>query len=102
MARKTISRLDKRRESEAAAAAEKVGGDEPKAKKKATRKRKSRAKTVKDVRYKAFWGVFNQGLKRIALFEYHERPEAEKKAEELSASQKSPHFIRPVKEPIEE
>ena len=65
-------------------------------------KRKSRSKTAKEVRLKAFWGVFNQSLKRVALFEYSQRKQAEKKASELSTSQKTPHFIQPVKEVIEE
>ena len=97
MARKVVSRKEKRAEVEAA---EKKPAKKP-AKKRAT-PRKSRAKAAKEVRLKAFWGVFNQSLKRVALFEYNERKKAEKKAEELSASGKSPHFVQPVKEAIEE
>jgi len=70
--------------------------------KKAPAKRKSRAKTVKEVRRKAFWGVFNQTLKRITKFEYSQRAEADKKAAELTESQKTPHFVQLVKEDIEE
>ena len=70
--------------------------------KKAPVKRKSRSKTAKEVRLKAFWGVFNQSMKRVALFDYSQRKQADKKASELSASQKSPHFVQPVKEVIEE
>jgi hypothetical protein len=98
MARRTLNRKELR---DAASAAEQAEAATPGVKKPA-RKRKSRSKADKIVRYKAFWGVFNQTLKRVSLFEYHERNAAEKKAEELSASQKSPHFIRPVKEAIEE
>lgn len=65
-------------------------------------KRKSRAKTPKEVRLKAFWGVFNQSMKRVALFEYSERKQAEQKAQELSASQKTPHFVQLEKVPITE
>lgn len=72
------------------------------AKKKPAAKRKSRAKTVKEVRLKAFWGVFNQSMKRVALFEYAERAGADKKAAELSESQKNPHFVQIVKEVIEQ
>ncbi len=103
MARKIINRKELRKESEAAEKIEAADKAEAKVKKKkVVRKRKSRAKTVKEVRYKAYWGVFNQSLKRVAMFEYHERKDAKKRAEELSAKQKSPHFIRPVKEEIEE
>ncbi len=99
MGRKVLNRKELRAENDAAEAAEKDGGEV--VKKKAA-KRKSRAKTPKEVRLKAFWGVFNQSMKRVALFEYSQRKLAEKKANELSTSQKSPHFIQPVKEAIEE
>jgi hypothetical protein len=107
MARRTLNRRELRVANEAAEAAETDAedeGSETKAApaKKPAKKRKSRSKADKIVRYKAFWGVFNQSLKRVAMFDYHERSTAEKKAEELSGSQKSPHFVRPVKEPIEE
>ena len=98
MARKVVSRKEKRAEVEAA---EKVDADKG-VKKKAPVKRKSRAKAAKEIRLKAFWGVFNQSLKRIALYDYSQKKEAQAKAEELSASGKSPHFIQPVKEVIEE
>ena len=54
------------------------------------------------MRLKAFWGVFNQSLRRIAVFDYSQRAEADKKAAELSESQKTPHFVQLVKEVIEE
>lgn len=108
MARKILNRKELRAENDAAESAE------PKKKKKAAPKlaadgtvkkpvkRKSRTKSAKEVRLKAFWGVFNQSMKRVALFEYSQRKAADKKAGELSASQKSPHFVQPVKEVIEE
>ena len=52
------------------------------------------------MRLKAFWGVFNQSLKRVALYEFSQKKEADKKAKELTASGKSPHFVQPVKEPV--
>ena len=93
MARKVVNRKEKRAEVEAA--------EKKTKKKKAPTKRKSRAKAAKEVRLKAYWGVFNQSLKRVALFEFNERKKAQKKAEDLSAG-KSPHFVQPVKEAIEE
>ena len=77
MARKVVNRKALREEVEAAEAAE--GGKKKAAKKKAT-KRKSRAKDPADVRMKVFWGVFNQSLKRVALYEYSQKKQAEKKA----------------------
>jgi hypothetical protein len=104
MARKVLNRKELRQEGENAArqqAEEKKTGKKI-VKKKATAKRKSRAKATKEVRLKAFWGVFNQSLRRVALFEYSERKQAEKKAKDLSASQKTPHFVQLAKEVIEE
>ncbi len=91
----------------AAAAKDKAAEDEDgapkkkaKAKKKPAKKRASRAAKV--IRLKAFWGVFNQSLKRVAMFEFHERKLADKKAADLGKGGKSPHFVQPVKEAIEE
>jgi hypothetical protein len=100
MARKILNRKELRVEAEAAERVE--GGEKKAAAKKAPAKRKSRAKVVKEVRLKAFWGVFNQSLRRIALFEHSQRAEADKKAADLTESQKSPHFVQLVKEVIEE
>jgi hypothetical protein len=99
MARKVLNRKELREEHDAAEAAEE------KAPKKAAKKpsaRKSRAKTAKEVRLKAFWDVLNQSMKRIARFEYSEKKQADKKASEMTASAKTPHFVQLVKEVIEE
>ncbi len=115
MARKILNRKELRDEVEAAerkegaeeleveaepAAPAKVA-EETVAPKKAVR-RKSRAKANKEVRLKAFWGVFSQSLNQVAQFEYNQREEAAKRAEELSDSRKSPHFVQLVKKVIEE
>jgi hypothetical protein len=97
MARKVVDRKELRKQAEAAEAAETT---EKKAKKKAPTKRKSRAKAAEVTRKKLFWGVFSPSLKRVALYEFHEKAEADKKAEELSKSGKSPHFVQKVKEDI--
>jgi len=97
-----------REESEAverAEEAEEQEGEEsggPKAAKKAAPKRKSRAKASKEVRLKAFWGVFSQTLTQVAQYEYSEREEADKRAKELTESKKTPHFVQLVKKVIEE
>ncbi|HEY4234046.1 MAG TPA: hypothetical protein VGM76_11505 [Lacipirellulaceae bacterium] len=104
MARKVVSRKAKRAEVDAAERSEKVEkkvkGE--KAPKKEPVKRKSRAKTAKVIRLKAFWGVFNQTLKRVALFDYPDRKKAEKMAAELTAGGKSPHFVQLVKDVVAE
>jgi hypothetical protein len=102
MARKTVSHKELRREVEAA---ERADADKPKAAKKKAAgetKRKSRAKTPKEVRLKAFWGVFNQSMKRVSVFEYNQRKQADQKATELTTNQKTPHFVQLVKEVIQE
>jgi hypothetical protein len=96
MARKVVSRKALREEVEAA---EKAA---PKKKKKKA-KRKSRAKVSVEVRQKLFWGVFNQSLKRVALYEYSQKKQAEEKAKSLTKDDgKSQHFVQKVKEVIEE
>jgi len=74
-------------------------------KKKETEKKKpakrSRSRAAKEIRLKAYWGVFNQSLRRVALFEFNQRKQADKKAQDLTKSGKSPHFVQPVKEAIE-
>lgn len=100
MARKILNRKELREAGDAAERAEGAGSAAPA--KKAPAKRKSRAKVAKEVRLKAFWGVFNQTMRRVAVFEYNLRAEADKKAAELSESSKTPHFVQLVKEVIEE
>jgi hypothetical protein len=108
MARKVVSRKAKRIEADAAAKKSSSKSTKEKATKaapttqKVAAKRKSRAKSAKDIRLKAFWGVFNQTLKRVALFEYSERKKAEKMAAELTANGKSPHFVQLVKDVVQE
>ena len=111
MARKILNRKELREESEAAARAERAGdlqgageqedqgGDKPA--KKVT-KRKTRAKANKEVRLKAFWGVFTQTLTQVGQYEYSERDEAQKRATDLTESKKTPHFVQLVKKVIEE
>jgi len=117
MARKAASDKEKRPPSKAAAtkktATAKKSADAKKAPakkaaatktpaKKAPAKRKSRSRSAKVVRLKAYWGVFNQSLKRVALFEHNEKKLADKKAKELTAAGKSPHFVQPVKQAVKE
>jgi len=101
MARKVVNRKVLREEAEAAAEAE--GATKTAKKKKTPVKRKTRAKKQdKVIRMKIFWGVFNQSLKRVALYEFNQKKQAEKKASDLSTSQKTPHFVQKVKEEITE
>ncbi len=88
------SAAPKRKVAAKAAAPKKAPAEKKKAPK--------RVRTPKEVRLKAFWGVFNQSMRRVSLFEFNERKQADKKAAELTKSGKSPHFVQPVKEQIVE
>jgi hypothetical protein len=101
MPQKAASRKAKRSDTAESKTA-KTAKTAQKAAKKAPTKRKSRARSAKEIRLKAFWGVFNQSLKRVALFEYNEKKKADKMAKELTSSGKSPHFVQPVKEVVQE
>lgn len=107
MARKVLNRKALREEVEAAekegaSAAEGTakGAKGAKAEKKPA-KRKTRKEPV-EVRMKLFWGVYNQALRRVALYEFNQKKLADKKAEDLSQGGKSPHFVAKVKEPIKD
>jgi hypothetical protein len=101
MARKVVNRKALREEAEAAEAIEKEEGA-PKKKAKRKTKRKSRTKEAVEVRKKLYWGVYNQSMKRVALYEFDQKEAAEQKAEDLGKGGKSPHFIQRVKEDIVE
>ena len=102
MARKTKSRKDLRAEAEAVEALEKEEGGKKKKAAKKKSKRKSRKKADAVVRMKLLWGVFNQSMKRVALYDFSQQKEAEKRAIDLSKGGKAPHFVQKVKEVIEE
>ncbi len=100
MARKIANRKELRATAEAA---EKLGvaKEAKKTAAKVAKPKVSKAKTPKIVRRKAFWGVYNQAGKRVAVFEYSERKGADKKAAELTVSQKAPHWVKQDNEVIE-
>lgn len=98
MARKTASRLDKRREVEAAEAMEAEAP--PKKKKKKASKRKK--KVVAEARMKLFWGIFSPSMKRVALFDFNQKKQAQKRCDELTAKGKGDHFVMKVKDEITE
>ena len=100
MARKVVNRKALREQAEAAEKAEATTKKTTKKKKATTRKRTT--KSSGDERKKLYWGVFSQSLKRVALFEFSQKKEAEQKAQDLNKSGKSPHFVQKVKEVIDE
>jgi hypothetical protein len=99
MARKTSSRIQKRKEAEAAVAAGKP--EKPEKKKRAsTRTSTSRKKSKAAERKRLIWGVFSGGLKEEARFPYDQRAAAEERLEQLKAKGKKSYFIQPIKEVI--
>jgi hypothetical protein len=98
------SRLDLRKEHEAAESRKTPGGDETKARKKrktattTARKKRTREKTVQ--RKRLFWGVYNSNMKLEARFAYDQRDAAEQRADQLRAKSKKLYFIQPIKEAI--
>src|SRR5262245_53160810 len=98
MARKTPSRIQKRREVEAAEA-------RPEKKKRAAsaagaKKTASRKKTKAPERKRLIWGVFSGTLKEEARFPYDQRAAAEERLEQLRAKGKKNYFIQSIKEVI--
>ncbi|MDZ4851656.1 MAG: hypothetical protein SGI77_20405 [Pirellulaceae bacterium] len=57
-------------------------------------------KVVEPPRIKLYWGVFNQNLKRVAVFEYGQKKDAEKHCKDLSKAG-AEHFLQKVRETIE-
>lgn len=102
MARRVVNRKDLRAEAEAAEAQEAASPKKKAARRKAGTTTKRKTKTAVDVRMKLYWGVFSQNLKRVAVFEFDQKEEANKKAEELGKGGKSPHFVQKVKEEVVE
>ena len=101
IARKVVNRKALREEAEAAERSPELKKKKKKATKRKAAKRKSRSKAAAEVRIKLFWGVYNQSMKPVAIFEYDQKEAAEKKAEALSQSGKSPHFVQKVKQAID-
>lgn len=50
----------------------------------------------------ARWGVFDGGMRQVAVFDYNQRAAAQAKLDDLVARKKGPHFLQIVKEPMSE
>ncbi len=51
---------------------------------------------------RARWGVFDAGMKQVAIFDYSQRVAADEKLADLLAKKKGMHFLQIVKEPMPE
>ena len=63
--------------------------------------RKPRAKKA-PARLCARWGVFDSGMKQVAIFDYNQRAAADQKVADLIAKKNAVHFLQIVKEPMAE
>ena len=63
--------------------------------------RKARAKKAPP-RMCARWGIFDGGMKQIAIFDYNQRAAADDKLADLLAKKKGTHFLQIVKEAMPE
>ncbi len=85
-------------------------GDEDEAPKKKKKKKvaapkakaKPRSRAAKVVRMKVIWGVYDNSNRRVAVYEYPRRAEADAHAKKLTEDKKSTHFVQPEKVPMEE
>lgn len=73
----------------------------------ASPKKKARAKTAAlkkprarkaPPRLRARWGVFDAGMKQVAIYDYNQRAAADEKLAELLGRNKGIHFLQMVKE----
>ncbi len=58
---------------------------------------KPRRRTKGEIRTRIYWAVFNQALKRVAVFEFDQKDEAEKRAVKLAKASGEHHFIQKIK-----
>ena len=103
MAKRTTSRLELRKQAEAAgkgAAAETSTKKKAKDPKKKAPVRAKRTKTKVIVRKRLFWGIFSSTMKEEGRFAYADREAAEARVVDLAQKYKRTYFIQPIKEPI--
>lgn len=58
---------------------------------------KPRRRSKAEIRTRIYWAVFNQSLRRVAVFEFDQREEAEKRAAKLTLSSGEHHFLQKIK-----
>ena len=58
---------------------------------------KPRRRVKVETRTRIYWAVFNQDCKRVAVFEFDQKVEAEKRAAKLMAGSGEHHFIQKIK-----
>lgn len=61
-------------------------------------RRRSRSKSP---RMKMCWAVVTGTMRQVCLYDYAAREQADQRAQELTNKHKSPHFVVPVRVPLE-
>jgi hypothetical protein len=107
MAKRVLNRRELRKASDAAEQQEQQVDAEPGAKKKKVKavgapKVKKPRKKKEPTRMCARWGVFDAGMKQIAIFDYNQRALADQKIADLVAKKNAVYFLQIVKEPMPE
>jgi hypothetical protein len=117
MAGRILNRRELRKQADQAEGQEEVDveekedGEAPAEKKAAKGKAKAKApakprkprKKKAPARMCARWGVFDNGMKQVAVFDFNQREQAEKKAADLRTQKSTPnYFVQIVKEPMPE
>jgi hypothetical protein len=111
MAKRILNRREMRKasdEAEKRQREQKPGEDQEPAPKKGA-KAKSATPKVKKPRKKkeppricARWGVFDAAMRQVAIFDYNQRAEADRKIADLTAKKNAVYFLQIVKEPMPE
>jgi hypothetical protein len=102
MAGRLRNRRELRAQAEQAEQLESLSPKEDGAKAPAAPKVKKPRSKKAPPRLRARWGVFDAGMKQVAIFDYNQRTAADKKLADLLAKKKGSHFLQIVKEPMPE
>jgi hypothetical protein len=109
MAGRTLNRRELRKQNDQAGATEAPAAPaaapakkKPRAKAPAAPKARKPRKPKVPPRQRVRWGVFDSGMKQVAVFDYNQRAAADAKLAELLAKNKGTYFLQFVKEPMPE
>jgi hypothetical protein len=106
MAKRIQNRRELRQQAEQAADSQSPPGaasrKAAKAKGPATPRPKKVSRKKVSPRLCARWGVFDGGMKQVAIFDYNQRAAAEEKAADLRARKNGVFFLQMVKGPMPE
>jgi hypothetical protein len=110
MAGRILNRRALREQADQKASSEAMVPDTPPVATPSTKQRKAKIPAAAKVkkgrvkkappRMRARWGVFDAGMKQLAIFDYNQRAAADDKLADLIAKKKGSYFLQIVKEPM--